>query len=122
MYRTGRIDGNFKENCADVNGNVGEEQINWNEIIMFGINVTCKNKKVIHVILALAKYSIWNRRNIVKQKSKVNLWMLFKRKLEEYLQILCSYLEMEDKVNGFDSLMTSEVRHILSTVKVKLPM
>lgn len=47
-------------------GNVGEEEINWNEIMMFGINVKCKNRKVINVILALAKYSIWSRRNIVK--------------------------------------------------------
>ncbi len=42
----------------------------WDTLLLFGFNGKAKNKYALNFMLTLARYAIWRRRNIMKQKKK----------------------------------------------------
>lgn len=43
-----------------------EEDFSWNRIFILGLNEETGNKKVINLLLVIAKSAIWKRRNVAK--------------------------------------------------------
>ncbi len=81
---------------------------------MLGVGGKCKNKTMINLLIVLAKNAIWKRRNIVKNRSVcIDVWMLYKHMVEDYMFTLCNYWRLEGKEEMFLKMFPSEVQNIL---------
>lgn len=99
------------------------EEGDLQRIVMLGMEEKCKNKGVINLFLTLAKKAIWRRRNIVKIRDVwIDVWILYKNMVKEYMLTLYNYWRFEGKEEVFFKMYTSEVENILKKYKVELPM
>lgn len=58
----------------------------------------------------LMKSAIWERRVVAKrEKKKMNVWYLFKRKVERYVECLFYYFKHENKIDDYYKVFTPEV-------------
>lgn len=83
-----------------------KEETIWNnmkgKIIMLGSDKNNKNEKMINLFVMLMKSAIWERRIVAKQEKKVlDVWLVFKRRLEKYMECLYYYFKQEQKMDGF---------------------
>lgn len=77
-------------------------QKKWEKMFLFGINGKDYNVTVFNFLVTIAKHATWLRRNIAKyEKRKVNVWSLFKNKMETTVKLLCEYFLMNDKKDDF---------------------
>lgn len=99
-----------------------EEDFSWNKIFMLGLNEETENKKVINLLLVIAKSAIWKRRNVAKNRNFVmDLWLFFKGLVEDYLHTLYKYFKMENNVDLFFKIFSNDVMKILKKQKMFLP-
>lgn len=99
-----------------------EEDFSWNKIFMLGLNEETENKKVINLLLVIAKSAIWKRRNVAKNRNFVmDLWLFFKGWVEDYLHTLYKYFKMENNVDLFFKIFSNDVMKILKKQKMFLP-
>lgn len=116
--------GNFfnvlKEIIKNLRGK--NKDVSWNTMLMFGCNEKCKNRKVINLLLILAKSAIWKRRNIAKNMNFLpDLWLLYKMLVEDYIQTLFIYFRMENMEEVFYQMFTNDVYDILMKRNIDLP-
>ncbi|MGL4357173.1 MAG: hypothetical protein ACRCSY_00510, partial [Cetobacterium sp.] len=91
-----------------------KEDGDWNQMLILGVKETCKNNKVINLLLVLAKNAIWKRRNVGKRRGCVlDLWRIFKQMVEEYILTLWNYFKMEKNEMGFYKVFTNKVDEVL---------
>jgi hypothetical protein len=97
------------------------EEGDWQRILMLGMEEKCKNKGVINLLCMLAKKAIWRRRNIVKIRNVVlDVWILYKNMVKEYLLTLYNYWRLEGKEEVFFKIYTNEVGNILQKYKMEI--
>ncbi len=90
------------------------EYIEWNKVVMLGLIKQGKNKKLIHLLVMLIKSAIWERRVVAKrEKVLMNVWHVFKRKFERYVQCLLYYFKQEEKMCVFYNVFTEDVCKVL---------
>lgn len=78
-------------------------QEQWETVFLFGYNGKMKNKYVFNLMLSVARFTVWERRNIVKQKQKeVPACKLFKQKLYVIFKTLYDFLFMTGNIEAFD--------------------
>ncbi len=66
--------------------------------------------KNINLLLILAKKAVWKTRNVAKNRDLIlNLWLLFKGMVEDYVQILYNYFTLENEVWNFYNILTKDV-------------
>ncbi len=100
---------------------VRKENQDWQRIFMLGVEGKCRNKTMINLLIVLAKNAIWKRRNIAKNRSVcIELWILFKHMVEDYMFTLCNYWRLEGKEEMFLKTVSSEVRNILFKHGIKV--
>lgn len=94
-----------------------EDEQSWNCVFLFGMNEKSDNQNVINLFLIVARYAIWCRRNIAREKNKkLGLWIYFKKKLEDYIRTLESYFNAEGKMCVFDKLILNNNPYVLKTL------
>ena len=72
--------------------------------------------------LMLAKKAIWKRRNVVKNRDfTLNLWVLFKQMVEDYVKMLYHYFIMENKMGEFYKIFTKDVICVFKQKHFYLP-
>lgn len=99
-----------------------EDIPNWDELIIMGLNENCTNKEVVNLCISMGKYVIWKRRNIVRNKDcKIDIWGYFKKRIEEYLQLLYVYCKMERKMDVFYKMFSVNVQNVLRNCKIEFP-
>lgn len=94
-----------------------EDEQSWNCVFLFGMNEKSDNQNVINLFLIVARYAIWCRRNVAREKNKkLGLWIYFKKKLEDYIRTLESYFNAEGKMYVFDKLILNNNPYVLKTL------
>ncbi len=79
-----------------------ESQMEWNQVFLLGIKGKGKEMFIVNFILSIARYAIWCRRNVMREKSvNINMWSFFRRKLEGHIQTLYNYFSMNRQVERF---------------------
>ncbi len=62
----------------------------------------------------LMKSAIWERRVVAKRENiLMNVWHVFKRKFERYVQCLFYYFQQEEKMCVFYNVFTQDVCKVL---------
>lgn len=73
-------------------------QDKWETLFLFGFSGQAKNKYALNLWLATARHTIWNRRNIIKQKGReISVCNLYKQKLTYVIEILREYCHIMRK-------------------------
>jgi len=114
----------FKEKCESIIGKLeGEkEDTEKDKIIMVGCDKNIKNEKMINLFVMLMKRAIWERRVVAKQEKKVlDVWMMFKRHLEKYIECLYYYFKQEQKEDDFYKICTPEIYTVFNDINVEMP-
>ncbi len=89
---------------------------------MLGLRENNANKKHINLLLILAKKAVWKTRNVAKNRDLIlNLWLLFKGMVEDYVQILYYYFTLENKVWNFYNIFTKDVVCICIQKHIAMP-
>ncbi len=89
---------------------------------MLGLRENNANKKLINLFLILAKKAVWKRRNVAKNRGFIlNLRLLFKGMVEDYVQILYNYFTLENKVWNFYNIFTEDVVCIFIQKHIVMP-
>lgn len=67
----------------------------WDNVLLFGFSGKSKNKYVIIIMLSIARYAIWKRRNTMRKKVKeISVIALYEQILTEELQVIYDYCNM----------------------------
>ncbi len=91
-----------------------ESQMEWNQVFLLGIKGKGKEMFIVNFILSIARYAIWCRRNVMREKSvNINMWSFFRRKLEGHIQTLYNYFSMNRQVERFYEILTGNDTRIL---------
>lgn len=102
-----------------------ESQMEWNQVFLLGIKGKGKEMFIVNFILSIARYAIWCRRNVMREKSvNINMWSFFRRKLEGHIQTLYNYFRMNGQVERFYKILTGNDTRILECFqeyKINLP-
>lgn len=81
-------------------GKYEEDQKKWEKMFLFGCN-DCK-MYTFNLCVTVAKYVIWLRRNMAKYDGKnVDVWIIFKNRMEYSVRLLWNYFLMENKEDDF---------------------
>lgn len=83
---------------------------------MFLLGKKGKGKEMYRVnfILSIARYAIWGRRNVMREKScNINMWIFFRRKLEGHIHTLYNYFSMNGQVDKFYKILIGKGTRIL---------
>ncbi len=71
----------------------------------------------------LIKSAIWERRVVAKrEKVLMNVWHVFKRKFERYVQCLLYYFKQEEKMCVFYNVFTEDVCKVLKESGLEMPL
>lgn len=74
----------------------------WEKMVLFGFNGKDCNVNVFTLLITIAKNVIWLRRNLAKyEKRKVDVWVLFKNKMESSVNLIWKYFLMSDREDDF---------------------
>lgn len=88
----------------------------WDTMFLFGFNGKTKNKFALNYMLTLARYTIWKRRNIIKQKKKeIPLVLLYKQIVTEEIMVIYDYCKMYEKMDIFEKCITKNNPYIVQT-------
>ncbi len=99
-----------------------ETVIEWNRVVMFGWEKKCQNKTFINLCVMLMKSAIWERRTVAKkEKIVLDVWTVFKRKAEVYMERLYVYFKSENMLDAFYVVFTPNVYCVLKDLMWKLP-
>lgn len=100
-----------------------EKDEEWSKMFLFGFNGS--KTKIVNLFLSVARNVIWERRNIVKNKSvNIDVWKMYKRKLEQYIRAAEEYFKMEGNLIGFNKTFILNNPCITDSpdgIKLKLP-
>lgn len=106
----------------DVTEEWDENVMEWNRVVMFGWEKKCQNKSFINLCVMLMKSAIWERRTVAKkEKNVLDVWIVFKRKTELYIERLYVYFKSEDMLDAFYDVFTPKVCCVLKDLMWKLP-
>lgn len=95
----------------------GMSQAEWEKLILFGSGKVGRNKYVFHLVIAVARYSIWIRRNVVKHRKVMDdVRKIFEVKMKHTLCILYQYFMMKDEIDVLKSLIGKTCPFIQCTV------
>lgn len=87
-----------------------EEVTEWKRFFMLGMTENKENRKLVNLCLILAKKAIWKRRNVARTRGfTLNLWVLFKQMVEEYVKMLYNYFKLENRMGEFYKIFTKDV-------------
>lgn len=87
-----------------------EEVTDWKKFFMLGMTENKENKKLVNLFLILAKKAIWKRRNVARNRDCIlNLWVLFKQMVENYVEMLYNYFKLENKMGDFYKIFTNDI-------------
>nr|BAC82613.1 pol-like protein [Danio rerio] len=115
----------FNEKCKSIILTLkGErdDELEWEKVLMLGVNKECNNEKLINLLVMLRKSAIWERRVAAKkEKAVLDVWNVFKRKVEKYVECLFYYFKLEDMQEAFYDVFTQEVSKILNDTGMKMP-
>lgn len=117
---------NFLKKCKcvvkDLTVEWDENVIEWNRVVMFGWEKKCQNKKFINLWVMLMKSAIWERRIVAKkEKIVLDVWTVFKRKTEVYMERLYVYFKCENMLDVFYHVFNPQVCCVLKDLMWKLP-
>jgi len=99
-----------------------ENVMEWNRVVMFGWEKKCQNKSFINLCVMLMKSAIWERRTVAKkEKIVLDVWTVFKRKTELYIERLYVYFKGENMLHAFYDVFTPKVCCVLKDLMWKLP-
>lgn len=88
----------------------------WDTLFLFGFNGKTKNKFALNYMLTLARFTIWKRRNIMKQKKKeIPLVLLYKQIVTEEIMVIYDYCKMYEKMDIFEKCITKNNPYIVQT-------
>lgn len=74
-------------------GDWDENETEWNRVVMLGWNKNNENKKIVNLCIMLMKNAMWERRIVAKKEKMVmDVWGIFKRKMERYVEKLYIYI------------------------------
>lgn len=86
---------------------------NGKQFILFGFNGNAKNVCFLHFMLTFARFVIWSRRNMVKQKkTKIPVCKLFKLKMCYILNVLFDNYNMNEEKYVFVKNFVKENQYI----------
>lgn len=99
-----------------------ENIVSWNRVVMLGWEKKCKNKMFINLWVMLMKSAIWERRIVAKkEKTVLEVWDVFKRKAEVYMERLYVYFHDENMLDDFYRVFTAQVCCVLKELMWKMP-
>lgn len=105
----------------NLSGDWDENEMEWNRVVMFGWEKKGQNKKFINLCIMLMKSAIWERRTVAKkEKTVLDVWTIFKRKTERYMERLYVYFKSENMLGVFYDVFTPKVFCVLGDMKWKL--
>lgn len=88
----------------------------WDTLLLFGFNGRTKNNYALNFMLTLARFAIWRRRNIMKQKKKeIAIQLLYKQIMMEEIQVLYDYCKMLENMEMFEKCITINNPYIVKT-------
>ena len=106
----------------DVTEEWDENVMEWNRVVMFGWEKKCQNKSFINLCVMLMKSAIWERRTVAKkEKIVLDVWTVFKRKMELYIERLSVYFKGGNMLDSFYDVFTPQVCCVLNDLMWKLP-
>lgn len=99
-----------------------EEVTEWKRFFMLGMTENKENRKLVNLFLVLAKKAIWKRRNVARNRNfTLNLWVLFKQMVEDYVKMLYNYFKWENKIGEFYKIFTKDVIGVFKQKHFYLP-
>lgn len=111
-----------KEIIKELDEQWNENEIDWNRLVMFGWERKRQNMRFINLCVMLMKSAIWERRIVAKREKKVmDVWRIFRKKTEMYMERLYAYCQQESLPGGFYDVFTPKVCDILERLKWTLP-
>lgn len=73
-------------------------QMDWERLILFGPRRGGRQQFMFHLLIAVARYSIWTRRNVAKHRTMYcDVWRIFVAKMRYFMGVLRQYFLMQDE-------------------------
>lgn len=103
-------------------GDWDENETEWNRVVMLGWNKNNENKKIVNLCIMLMKNAMWERRIVAKKEKMVmDVWGIFKRKMERYVEKLYVYHKNENILSELHKILTDKACQVFKEMNWKLP-
>ncbi|MGL4357079.1 MAG: hypothetical protein ACRCSY_00005, partial [Cetobacterium sp.] len=86
----------------------------WETMFLFGFNGKSKNKFALNLMLTVARFAIWRRRNLMKQKKvELSISVFYKQILRDEVKVLYDYFYMNGKMEIFEECIIRNNAYIV---------